>query len=83
VFGGIVSDKFVAKMGIRSRVAVLAISQVSTHFDFLLSGVGNSKLETVACSDLQELKGVCSKCDIYDFTQIIGFDLDLLLIQFL
>lgn len=28
VVGGIVSDKFVAKMGVRSRVAVLAISQV-------------------------------------------------------
>ena len=28
VVGGVVSDKFVAKMGIRSRVAVLAISQV-------------------------------------------------------
>lgn len=29
VVGGVVSDKFVAKMGVRSRVAVLAISQVS------------------------------------------------------
>lgn len=28
IFGGIVSDKVVAKMGIKSRVAVLAISQV-------------------------------------------------------
>lgn len=28
VVGGVVSDKFVAKMGIRSRVAVLSISQV-------------------------------------------------------
>lgn len=28
VVGGVVSDKFVAKMGIRSRVAVLAISQL-------------------------------------------------------
>lgn len=28
VFGGWVSDKFVSKMGVRSRVAVLAISQV-------------------------------------------------------
>jgi hypothetical protein len=28
VVGGIVSDKFVAKMGVRSRVAVLAISQL-------------------------------------------------------
>lgn len=28
VVGGIVSDKFVAKMGVRSRVAVLAISQI-------------------------------------------------------
>jgi MFS family permease len=42
VFGGIVSDKFVAKMGVRSRVAVLAISQVSAHFDFSLSCVRNS-----------------------------------------
>jgi len=37
VFGGIVSDKFVGKMGVRSRVAVLAISQVSTHFSFVIS----------------------------------------------
>ncbi|XP_058799466.1 putative metabolite transport protein HI_1104 [Phymastichus coffea] len=35
VVGGIVSDKFVAKMGIRSRVAVLAISQlIATPFAF-------------------------------------------------
>lgn len=35
VIGGIVSDKFVAKMGIRSRVACLAISQlVATPFAF-------------------------------------------------
>lgn len=35
VAGGVVSDKFVAKMGIRSRVAVLAISQlISTPFAF-------------------------------------------------
>ncbi|XP_046418082.1 putative metabolite transport protein HI_1104 isoform X1 [Neodiprion virginianus] len=35
VVGGVVSDKFVAKMGIRSRVAVLAISQlVATPFAF-------------------------------------------------
>ncbi|KAG8290941.1 hypothetical protein J6590_072820 [Homalodisca vitripennis] len=35
VFGGIVSDKIVAKMGIKSRVAVLAISQlISTPFAF-------------------------------------------------
>ncbi|KAG7205141.1 hypothetical protein KM043_005510 [Ampulex compressa] len=33
VVGGVVSDKFVAKMGIRSRVAVLAISQlIATPF---------------------------------------------------
>ena len=31
VVGGVVSDKFVAKMGVRSRVAVLAISQVSSR----------------------------------------------------
>ena len=37
VFGGVVSDKFVAKMGIKSRVAVLAVSQVSTHFSFVIS----------------------------------------------
>ncbi|XP_069671558.1 protein spinster homolog 1 [Periplaneta americana] len=35
VFGGVVSDKFVAKMGIRSRVAVLAISQlIATPFAY-------------------------------------------------
>lgn len=35
VIGGIVSDKFVAKMGIRSRVACLAISQlIATPFAF-------------------------------------------------
>lgn len=35
VVGGVVSDKIVAKMGIRSRVAVLAISQlISTPFAF-------------------------------------------------
>ncbi|XP_067015367.1 probable sulfoacetate transporter SauU [Anabrus simplex] len=35
VVGGVVSDKFVAKMGIRSRVAVLSISQlISTPFAF-------------------------------------------------
>lgn len=35
VVGGIISDKFVKKMGIRSRVAVLAISQlVATPFAF-------------------------------------------------
>ncbi|KAG8035046.1 hypothetical protein G9C98_001536 [Cotesia typhae] len=35
VVGGVVSDKFVAKMGIRSRVAVLAISQIiATPFAF-------------------------------------------------
>lgn len=35
VIGGIVSDKIVAKMGIKSRVAVLAISQlISTPFAF-------------------------------------------------
>lgn len=35
VVGGVVSDKFVAKMGIKSRVAVLAISQlVATPFAF-------------------------------------------------
>ncbi|XP_026470837.1 uncharacterized protein LOC113375103 [Ctenocephalides felis] len=35
VVGGIVSDKFVAKMGVRSRVAVLALSQlISTPFAF-------------------------------------------------
>lgn len=35
VVGGIVSDKIVAKMGIRSRVAVLAISQlIATPFAF-------------------------------------------------
>lgn len=28
IFGGIISDKIVAKMGIKSRVAVLAASQV-------------------------------------------------------
>jgi len=28
VVGGVISDKFVAKMGVRSRVAVLVISQV-------------------------------------------------------
>lgn len=28
VVGGVISDKFVAKMGIRSRVACLAISQI-------------------------------------------------------
>ena len=37
VFGGVVSDKFVAKMGIKSRVAVLAISQVSSHCSFAVS----------------------------------------------
>jgi ClpP class serine protease len=37
VFGGIVSDKFVGQMGVKSRVAVLAISQVSTHTLVLLS----------------------------------------------
>jgi hypothetical protein len=35
VCGGIVSDKFVGKMGVRSRVAVLALSQVSTHFNLV------------------------------------------------
>jgi hypothetical protein len=40
VFGGVVSDKFVAKMGIRSRVAVLAISQVSRRFALSVSGTG-------------------------------------------
>ncbi|XP_014216741.1 uncharacterized protein LOC106645405 [Copidosoma floridanum] len=35
VVGGIVSDKFVAKMGIRSRVAVLVVSQlIATPFAF-------------------------------------------------
>lgn len=35
VAGGVVSDKFVAKMGIRSRVVILAISQiVATPFAF-------------------------------------------------
>ena len=35
VVGGVVSDKIVAKMGIRSRVAVLAISQlIATPFAF-------------------------------------------------
>ena len=35
VVGGVISDKFVAKMGIRSRVAVLAISQIiATPFSF-------------------------------------------------
>ncbi|KAF3427386.1 hypothetical protein E2986_08014, partial [Frieseomelitta varia] len=35
VVGGVISDKFVAKMGIRSRVAVLAISQIiATPFAF-------------------------------------------------
>lgn len=35
VAGGIVSDKFVAKMGIRSRVIVLAVSQIlATPFAF-------------------------------------------------
>lgn len=35
VIGGVVSDKIVAKMGIRSRVAVLAISQlIATPFAF-------------------------------------------------
>lgn len=35
VVGGIVSDKIVAKMGIKSRVAVLAISQlIATPFAF-------------------------------------------------
>lgn len=35
VIGGIVSDKIVAKMGIKSRVAVLAISQlIATPFAF-------------------------------------------------
>lgn len=33
IAGGIVSDKVAAKMGIRSRVAVLAISQVSIFTD--------------------------------------------------
>jgi len=56
VFGGVVSDKFVAKMGIRSRVAVLAISQVSTHFGFLLSDMRKSKLEVVGYSETQEFK---------------------------
>jgi hypothetical protein len=40
VFGGVVSDKFVGKMGVSSRVAVLAISQVSTHFSFISSWSG-------------------------------------------
>jgi hypothetical protein len=35
VCGGVVSDKFVGKMGVRSRVAVLALSQVSAHFSFV------------------------------------------------
>lgn len=35
VVGGVVSDKFVARMGIKSRVAVLAISQIiATPFAF-------------------------------------------------
>lgn len=35
VVGGVVSDKFVAKMGIRSRAACLAISQlIATPFAF-------------------------------------------------
>lgn len=35
VAGGIISDKFVAKLGIRSRVACLAISQlIATPFAF-------------------------------------------------
>lgn len=35
VVGGVVSDKFVAKLGIRSRVACLAISQIiATPFAF-------------------------------------------------
>lgn len=35
VVGGVISDKFVAKMGIRSRVACLAISQIiATPFAF-------------------------------------------------
>lgn len=35
IFGGIVSDKFVGKMGVRSRVACLAISQlIATPFAF-------------------------------------------------
>lgn len=35
VLGGIVSDKFVGKMGVRSRVACLAISQlIATPFAF-------------------------------------------------
>ena len=35
VVGGVVSDKFVKKMGIRSRVACLAISQIlATPFAF-------------------------------------------------
>lgn len=35
VVGGIVSDKFVKKMGIRSRVMVLAVTQlISTPFAF-------------------------------------------------
>lgn len=35
VLGGVVSDKFVAKMGVRSRVAVLAVSQlIATPFAF-------------------------------------------------
>lgn len=35
VVGGVISDKFVAKLGIRSRVAVLTISQlIATPFAF-------------------------------------------------
>lgn len=35
VAGGVVSDKFVAKMGVRSRVIILALSQIiATPFAF-------------------------------------------------
>lgn len=35
IVGGVVSDKIVAKMGIQSRVAILAISQlIATPFSF-------------------------------------------------
>jgi hypothetical protein len=32
VAGGIISDKIVAKMGVKSRLAVLAISQVTLYY---------------------------------------------------
>ena len=68
VFGGVVSDKFVAKMGIRSRVAVLAISQVryylGSYFKLLNIGSSPGDVGAVPVMKVKQQKGWRMSCDI-------------------